>query len=93
MLDAQRKDVDALRLAGQARLAAARARLESLEAALGSADEALRLVEERYDAGLEDISVWLQARRTRDLAAVAFARGQADLGRAIAEVEAALGAY
>lgn len=90
-LDAQERDLEALAIIGEARLTSAEARVASLEAALEAADEALRLVEERYNAGLDSMTDWLTARRSRDLAAVALAQGRGDLGRAVAELEAARG--
>lgn len=90
-LGAQERDLEVARIAAEARVQAARASIEALEAALRSAEEALRLTDERYRAGLEGISAWLDARQARDAAAVELAQGRAELGRAIADLEAARG--
>lgn len=90
-LAGQERDLDVLRISAEARLAAARASVEALRESLVSAEEALRLVDERYTAGLQGITDWLQARRQRDLALIALADGRAALGVAVAELEAAVG--
>jgi outer membrane protein TolC len=89
----QERDLSVLRISSEARLRAAQAGVEALQEALASAEEGLRLVDERYRAGLDGIAEWLAARRQRDLAAISLAEGHGSLGRAVAEVEAAHGVW
>lgn len=90
-LDQTVHDLEVLRISAEARLRSATASVASLEESVASADEALRLVDERYSNGLEGITEWLEARRQRDTAAIALARGRASLGQAVAALEAAQG--
>ncbi|MCB9761365.1 MAG: TolC family protein [Alphaproteobacteria bacterium] len=92
-LDDQRQALDVARVSAELRLQAARAGLEAREEALTAAQAALELVDERYANELEDITAWLAARQARDNAAVALAQAQAELGAALAEVEAARGVW
>lgn len=84
----------ALRVAlssAEARLRAADQSLDARSAGLAAAAEALRLVSQRYDAGVAPLTDWLDARRQRDLAAVALAAAVAERGAAVAAVESARG--
>lgn len=74
-----------------ARHEAAQTALVARRAALEATEEALTLVTERYRAGTASLTEWMDARRTRDAAAVALATADAELGTALAELEAARG--
>jgi outer membrane protein TolC len=74
-----------------ARHEAARLAMTARRVALKAAQEALVLVEERYRTGTVDVTAWMDVRRSRDAAAVAFARAEAEVGTALAELEAARG--
>jgi outer membrane protein TolC len=75
----------------EARLDAARVGLSARERAREAAAAGLTLVEQRYHNGLAPLTDWIDARRQRDAAAVALARARAELGAAVAELEAARG--
>lgn len=86
----------ALRVAlasADARLRGAREARRARVAARDAADAALQLVAERYANGLSPLTDWVDARRQRDAARVAFALAEAELGAAIAELEAARGVH
>lgn len=90
-LEEQRRALTVGRIAAEARHAAAMAAVGARTRALDAAEEALRLLDERYREGLNDLEAWLAARRDRDDASVALAGARAQLGRAIAELEAMRG--
>jgi outer membrane protein TolC len=84
----------ALRVAlasADARLVAAREALRARVKSQAAADAALQLTGERYANGLAPLTDWIDARRQRDTAAVARANAAAELGAAVAELEAARG--
>lgn len=77
--------------AAEARVLAARQALSARAQSREAAGSALTLVAERYRTGLAPLTDWIDARRQRDNAAVAQADAEAELGAAIAELEAARG--
>jgi outer membrane protein TolC len=86
----------ALRVAlasADARVRAAREARRARRVAGDAADAALELVAERYANGLSPLTDWVDARRQRDAARVALAQAEAELGIAIAELEAARGVH
>ena len=86
----------ALRVAlasAEARLAAASAAHQARARALEAAEAALALTGARYANGMAPLTDWVDARRQRDAASVARARSTAELGSAIAELEAARGVH
>ncbi len=90
-MEAQERALAIARVAAEAHYYAAGDALAALERADKAAREAHQLTDERYLAGLEGITAWLDARRQRDEAAVAVALGRAAIGVALADVEAARG--
>jgi outer membrane protein TolC len=92
-LERQELDLAAATLAAEAAHRAAIRSLEAQQTALDAAVEALARVEARYREGLEGIEAWQSARRTRDEARVAVARGQVAVLLAVAEVEAVRGVW
>lgn len=74
-----------------ARHEAALSALEARSAALEATERALELVTERYRTGTAALTEWMDARRSRDAAAVALAAADAEVGTALAELEAARG--
>lgn len=92
-LEAQEVALQIAAVEAEARLEAARAIVGALAEATEAASEAYALTDARYRAGLDGITPWLAARAARDEAAVAQAGGEAALGRALADVEAARGVW
>jgi outer membrane protein TolC len=90
-LEAQERALGLARIAAEARFESAAAAAGAREDAVRAADEALALVDARYRQGLEDLEAWLLARRDRDESLVAMAAARAEVGRALAEVEAVRG--
>jgi len=90
-LEAQQLDLAAATVQAEASLQAARAALDALEQAEAAAEEALTLVDARYREGLEGLEAWVAARRARDDAVVALARGRGAWLAALAEVESVRG--
>lgn len=90
-LDDQERALRVALVSAEARLAAARRTAAARVRAEAAAREALALVQARYDAGVTELVALLEARRARDAAATAVVRTEADLGGALAEVEAARG--
>jgi outer membrane protein TolC len=90
-LEEQERAIELARMTAESDLEAARASVAALDAAVASAERALELVDEQFRAGLADLTTWVAARRARDEAAVARARGEGSLGAALAAVEAARG--
>jgi len=89
----QALQLDAARVAAEARFAAAVESLAALQAAEGASESALLLIESRYREGLESLEAWLGARRERDAARVALAQGRAERLSALAEVESVRGVW
>ena len=87
----QERQLDTARVSADARWRAARAELDARREADDAAAEAFELVDERYRNGLAGVTAWLDARRARDRARVDLANAAAELGSALAEVEAAHG--
>lgn len=90
-LDRQVRDLAVATVQARARLRAARRVLEARQAGVEAATEAWRRVDARFAQGLVDLTTWLDARRARIEADVALHRARAELGVALAEVEAAAG--
>lgn len=90
-LEDQERALRAALASAEARLEAARSARAARAEALEAAGEALVLVQARYDAGVASLTALLDARRTRDEAAVQLAVVTAAEGEALAEVEAARG--
>ncbi len=92
-LEAQQLDLSAALVEAEAAHDAARADLDALTRAEAAASEALDLVDARYRQGLEGLEAWLAARRSRDEAAAALARGRGAHLAALAELEAVRGVW
>lgn len=90
-LATQERELQAGRIAAEARHRSARAALEASERAEAAAREALALADERYRQGLADVEAWVAARRARDEAAVAVVAAHVEVGRTLATVEAVRG--
>lgn len=90
-LEQQRVALQVTEAAASLRLEAARESLSAREDAYAAAEAALLRVDERYRAGLVGVTDWLTARAARDSAAMALAGARAELGVAVAELEAARG--
>ncbi len=91
--EAQQLELDAARIEAEAGHDAARAALDALSQADAAAEEALQLTDARYRQGLERVEAWVAARRARDEAAAAHARGRAAWLVAVAELEAVRGVW
>ncbi|MEL6348608.1 MAG: TolC family protein [Myxococcota bacterium] len=92
-LETQRLDLSIARVSAEAQYDAARAGVDARIASLDAAQAAYTLIDERYRAGLSGATEWLDARRVRDTAAAALAQSRAQLGVALASVEAARGVF
>lgn len=92
-LEAQTLELTAAALRAEARWRAVLASNEALEVAVAAADQAMVLVEARYQQGLEGLEAWQSARRTRDEARLARARGQVARLQALAELESVRGVW
>ena len=90
-LSGQRRSLDAARIAAEAEWRASTASVVAREGAVEAADAALRLVQERYRAGLADVSALLDARRAGVDAHVGLLRARARRWSALSAVEAARG--
>lgn len=90
-LAGQRRSLDAARIGAEAEWQAAVASRGARRGSLDAADAALRMIQERYRAGLDDVSALLDARRARVDAEVGLLRAEARLWSALATVEAARG--
>ena len=90
-LEGQRLELAAALVSAEASYEAAVATREALIEAEAAADEALQLVDARYREGLDGMEAWLAARRARDEAAVATARGRGAELSALAELESVRG--
>lgn len=92
-LDEQRLALQVAETAAALRLASAKEALAARQDAYTAADAALARVDELYRAGLVGVTDWLAARGARDAAAIALAGAEADLGVAVAELDAARGVW
>jgi|GEM_PF-1756647 len=90
-LAGQERAIEAASIAAQAEWDAASAAVIAREGAVDAAAAALLLVQERYRAGLEDVSSLLDARRAGIDAQVGLLRANARRWSALAAVEAARG--
>ncbi|TNE87499.1 MAG: hypothetical protein EP330_18725, partial [Deltaproteobacteria bacterium] len=90
-LEEQERSLRVALATGEARHTAAKSTLEARRAAAEAAEEALVLIEERYRAGTASLVEWMDARQARDTAAIALAAAEAEVGTALAELEAARG--
>jgi len=90
-LDGQRRSLSAARIGAEAEWEAAVAALDARRGSLEAADAALRLIQERYRAGLTDVSGLLDSRRARIDAEIGVLRAEARLWAALAAVESARG--
>ncbi len=87
----QARTLDMTRLSAEANHRAALAALEAREGALRAAEAAWTQVDARYRAGLVGVNEWLDARRARSEGEIALVEARAQVGIALAEVEAARG--
>lgn len=90
-LEAQQLELAAATVEAEASWEAARSALAALAQAEEAAEEALTLTDARYRQGLEGVEAWIAARRSRDDAIVAHARGRGAWLLALAELEAVRG--
>ncbi|MCO4768975.1 MAG: TolC family protein [Deltaproteobacteria bacterium] len=90
-LAGQRRALDAARVGAEARFEAARVSVVAREGSVEAAAAALKLVQERYRAGLSNVSALLDARRAEVDARVGLARSRAARWAALASVESARG--
>ena len=77
----------------EARYTAAIDVVDAQRASLTASERALHLTQRRFDEGLENLTTLLDARRTRDTAAVSLAAAEGAAGGALAELEAARGVW
>ena len=92
-LAGQRRSLDAARIGAEAQWQASTASVLAREGAVQASDAALRLVQERYRAGLADVSALLDARRAGVDAQVGLLRAGARRWSALAALEAARGVH
>lgn len=91
--EAQERELAAATIDATARHAAAGLRVEAEARALDAAEEALRLVQARYDQGLDGLEAWLIARRTRDEARASLAQARGARLAVLAELESLQGVW
>jgi outer membrane protein TolC len=90
-LEGERLRLLAALAAAEVRHSAAQEALQAREEAVTAAQAAQELVQARYQTGVDDLTTLLQARQAWEQAAVARARAEAELGAALAALEAARG--
>lgn len=90
-LEGERLRLVAALASAEVRHTAAQEALQAREEAVTAARAAQELVQARYQTGVDDLTTLLQARQAWEQAAVARARAEAELGAALAALEAARG--